>query len=84
MIVPGFCMICGGKTHTECGSCGTRKFTDRYTEVEVTWSNGAKMKIGVCVDCASSNAHGKPENKEKIAKAHHDHWQTSDRAVTLV
>lgn len=84
MITPGYCMVCNAKTHTECGHCGTKKFTDQHTEVEMTWSNGAKMKIGVCNACARANAQELPENKLKITAAHHDHWAISDRAVTLV
>jgi len=84
MIIPGYCMICGAKTHAECPTCGVKKVNGQYTEVEVSWSNGAWMRIGVCVECAATNAHTKPENKKKIEKAHHDHWRNSDRSVTLV
>ena len=85
MIQPGYCMICNAKTHTQCGTCGTKKFNDQHTEVEVKWSNGSKMRVGVCVDCAKNNLHDLSENKKKIGDAHHDHWQgKSDRSVTIV
>lgn len=88
MITPGFCIICNHKIHTECGTCGVKKFNDQYTEVEMTWSNGSKMKVGVCVHCASKSNHNLPQHKEAITRAHHDHWEesgaTPDRTVILV
>lgn len=88
MIEAGYCMICGAKTHTICSACGSKKFNDQHTEVEMKWSNGSKMMVGVCVTCAVKNAHHDPAHKEKVAKAHHDHWMEQggkvDRGVTLV
>lgn len=88
MIEPGYCMICHGVTHTSCGSCGVKKFTDQHTEVEMRWSNGSKMKVGVCVHCAMKNAHLEAVNKKKITDAHHNHWSeiraTFDPEVTIV
>lgn len=71
----GYCTICGKKIHTECASCGTKKLTDQYTEVEVEWTNGSKMRVGVCVECAVKNAHHEPHHKKTITKAHHDRWE---------
>lgn len=88
MIKAGACMVCDKDLRTSCGHCNSKKLTDQYTEVEVEWTNGAKMKIAMCVPCALKNAHAVPENKTKIANAHHDHWAEmgalSDRMVTLV
>lgn len=79
---PGRCCVCekpivsGGRP------------TGEYTEVETEWSNGTKMRIGVCMTCATSNAWATPEAKDGIAKAHFDYWEkqggTPDRTLTLV
>jgi hypothetical protein len=88
MIELGYCLLCNAKIHTQCGHCGEKKFTDQKTDVEVEWSNGSKMKIGVCVPCAASNAHGTAHGKMLVTKAHHDHWdalgQKHDREVVIV
>ena len=34
-----------------CTSCGTKKPTDKYTQVEMNLSNGSRMPVAVCVDC---------------------------------
>lgn len=71
----GFCMICDKKIMQGCPACGmNKKPTNDYTEVQVTWSNGAAMKIGVCTACATSHAWTTPAAKEGITKAHWDAW----------
>lgn len=88
MIEAGYCMLCHGETHTKCGTCGVKKFNDQHTEVEVEWSNGSRMRIGICVHCATKNAHQHAAAKDKITKAHHDHWTATggifDPGVTIV
>lgn len=88
MIEAGYCMVCNSETHSKCPSCGTKKFNAKHTEVEMQWSNGAKMKVGVCVPCAKANKWATEEAKAKITKAHHDHWEETggkvDRSVKLV
>lgn len=82
-----YCMLCQAKTHVECGSCGHKKPNDQYTQVEVTWTNGAKMQIGICVGCAMKNAHHNPQNKQVITQLHHDYWDGQghqhDRGVVI-
>lgn len=78
----GFCTICGKETKTKCGTCGAVKLTDQYTEVEVVWTNGAKMKVGLCVGCATKNAHAMPDGKKAITDAHFDHWERSGGAFS--
>lgn len=84
----GFCMLCEKEIAPPCGHCNTRKPGSQYTEVEVAWSNGSKMKVAVCVDCAVKNAHASPEAKEGITKAHWNHWDAQggdyDEAVVIV
>lgn len=69
-----YCMLCDAKTHVECGACGYKKPNDQYTQVEVQWTNGSKMQIGICVGCAIKNVHAAPENKTLITKLHQDEW----------
>lgn len=82
------CVVCDTKVHTECGSCGTKKPTDQFTEIESLWSNGSKMKIGLCVPCSLKNVHATPEGKEAITQAHFKHWDEMgfvyDKEIVIV
>ena len=84
----GYCMICDKETAKICGDCRVKKPTDQYTEVEVAWSNGSRMKIGVCVDCAVSGAYATSEAKSAITDAHWKHWIKSghrfDEGIVVV
>lgn len=84
----GYCLICKVKVHNQCGHCGEKKLTDQFTEVEVMWSNGAKMKIGVCVPCALKNAHATEEGKRIVQEDHWKHWNELggkfDREIVIV
>lgn len=70
----GYCMVCDKETAKKCDSCATKVPTKDFSEVEVAWSNGAKMRIGVCLDCATSHRWATPQAKTEITKAHWDHW----------
>jgi hypothetical protein len=65
---PGGCVVCdrpvfeGGKPN------------EHLTNVEVEWTNGSKMVVGVCKDCASRNAQATPEGKRAITAWHHVYW----------
>lgn len=82
-----YCMLCGNKTHIECGHCGHVRVNDQYTQVEVQWTNGSKMMIGLCVDCANKNAHQDPQIKAKITELHQAEWDRAghrfDREVVI-
>lgn len=84
----GFCSVCDKVIARTCDSCPAKTPTNEYTEVEVTWSNGAKMKIGVCLDCAKSHAWMSPKVKEGITQAHWDYWDKKgakyDKEVVVV
>jgi len=67
-------MICDKSIAQTCGACSHKKPTSDYTEVEIAWTNGAKMKIGVCVACAVSHVWNTPDAKKQITQAHFDHW----------
>ena len=83
-----YCMLCGTQTHVVCAHCGHARPNDQYTQVEVQWSHGPKMMIGICVGCAVKNAHCDEANKALIGKLHHDHWEKKgephDREMTIV
>lgn len=84
----GFCSVCDKEIARKCTGCDARVKTQDYTEVEVAWSNGAKMVIAVCVDCAKSHAYMTPEAKRGITEAHWDTWTKQggkfDREIVLV
>jgi len=80
----GYCTVC----EKVIASGEPKRPTQDYTEVQMEWSNGSKMKIAVCVDCAKTHRWATPEAKDGITKAHWDAWDKQnalyDRAVTLV
>jgi hypothetical protein len=84
----GYCAVCDKEIAKKCGACDTKVKTQDYTEVEVAWSNGAKMKIGVCVPCAKDHAWTSPTAKQAITQAHWDYWDKMggkyDKEVVLV
>lgn len=71
----GHCLICDKETATTCGACSHKRPNADYTQVEVQWSNGSKMPIGVCTTCAASGAWSTPEAKQAITQAHWDIWE---------
>lgn len=48
----GFCIVCDAEIAPKCGDCSTRKPGGNYTEVELKWSNGARMTTAVCIPCS--------------------------------
>ncbi len=84
----GYCSVCDKEIARKCDFCATKTKTSDYTEVEVAWSNGAKMKIGVCTDCAKNHRWTIPEVKQGITQAHWSHWDKLgakyDKEITLV
>ncbi len=84
----GYCIVCDKEIAPGCAHCGVRKAGSQYTEVEVNWSNGSKMKLAVCVPCATSNIHADDVVKDGITKAHHAYWDKHkmphDKAVVIV
>lgn len=84
----GYCGVCDKEIATSCPACSHKKPTHDYTEVDVQWSNGAKMKIAVCTHCAKTHAWATPEAKAGITKAHWDAWNKTgghyDKEIVLV
>ena len=84
----GYCSVCDKEIAKTCASCSVKSKTSDYTEVEVVWSNGAKMKIGVCLDCATNHKWMTPGAKAGITQAHWDYWDKLggkyDKEVILV
>lgn len=82
------CMICDKDIGVTCPECGSRKPNSDYTQVDVEWSNGSRMVIAVCLNCAHTHAWTTPEAKKKITIAHHDHWTekggTFDKEIVIV
>lgn len=49
----GFCLVCEKQIASPCSSCGVGwKNSEEYTHVQLTWTNGSKMDVAVCVGCA--------------------------------
>lgn len=84
----GFCMVCKTEIAPKCGDCSTRKPGNRYTEVQMEWSNGSKMPVAVCVECAVSHKWTTAHAKAAITEAHQNHWAEQggqfDKAVVIV
>lgn len=78
MIDPRLCMFCG-KDHTQPGV---------HSQVEVMWSNGSRMPIGLCKDCATSHVWTTPEGKTTIRDWHFKYWDENggryDKGITIV
>ncbi len=71
----GACLVCDKAIAKACAACGITSKTNEYTEVEIQWSNGCKMKIGICASCATNHAWMNPQAKEKIKLAHWNVWE---------
>jgi hypothetical protein len=85
----GKCCICEKDIATTCVSCGTKKFTQDHTRIEVKWSNGSVMPIGVCRSCAEKHAANmSDEIKKGITEAHINFWEGAgghpDRSIVIV
>lgn len=80
--VPGGCTVCD-KPIVDGG-----RPTQDHTQVEVTWSNGSKMTVGVCRDCATSHKWASDEGKKAIQTWHWTFWDAHranyDKGITLV
>lgn len=79
---PGFCMFCD-QSLIDGG-----RLNGHYSEVEVQWSNGSKMKIGICKDDAEKHAWTTEEGKKIITDWHHTYWKnqgaTMDEKIVIV
>lgn len=80
--MPGSCTICD----KEIFSSG--RPNEHFTQVEVVWSNGSKMSVGVCKDCAVGHKQATEEGKRAIEKWHWTFWDAQrakyDKEITLV
>lgn len=85
---PGKCCICEKDIANTCESCGAKKFSDEHTRVDVKWSNGSVMPIGVCKKCAEDKLVENDEVKRGITEAHWKFWEQMggqpDKEVTIV
>lgn len=70
----GVCLVCGKKIRDQCSGCEATKPNAHYTEVEVAWTNGSKMKVAVCLDCAKNATWATPEGKKAITEWHWAFW----------
>lgn len=80
--VPGGCVVCD-KPIVENG-----RPTPDHSQVEVEWSNGSKMTVGVCRECATNHRWATEEGKKAIQTWHWTFWDGHqakyDKGITLV
>lgn len=85
----GYCIVCDKEIASKCPHCNSGKQPNgHYTEIEVQWSNGSRMRLAMCKDCAGSHAWATEQAKKDITQAHWDAWDkmggTYDKAVVVV
>lgn len=82
----GFCIVCDKEIASKCSGCDTRKPNGQYTEVMLSWSNGSRMSMAVCLDCAPHKIW--KTDKKVLTQAVWDAWDkkghTYDKEIILV
>lgn len=85
---PGKCCVCEKSVAAECPTCGSKRLSDEHTRVDVTWSNGSVMPIGVCRKCADDKMIEKDDVKRGVTEAHWKFWEsmgaTPDKEIVIV
>lgn len=66
----GNCLVC----NTPIREKPSMKPLGNYTEVQVAWSNGSKVNVGICQPCAISATWATPEGKKSITEWHWNYW----------
>lgn len=88
MVTPGLCCICNKPIADKCPTCGSVKFNQEHNQVEVKWSNGSVMPIGVCRECAMNHRHTSDEAKRIITEGHWEYWEKQgakpDKEIVVV
>lgn len=73
----GYCLNCEKEIVPICPTCKTaRAPNENYTEVELKWSNGAKMKTAVCIQCAKGPIW--KADRKSLTQAVWDAWDKSN------
>lgn len=84
----GKCCVCEKDIADSCPTCGAKKFNAEHNQVNVRWSNGSVMPIGVCRECATGHKYDTAEAKQGITEAHWKYWESQgakpDKAVVIV
>lgn len=82
----GYCIICDKEIIHTCHACDKKTPTPDYTEVEIPWSNGSKMKMAVCTECAKERIWkaDKTEMTHAVWQAWDETNQSYDREVVIV
>ena len=82
----GLCLVCEKEIAKTCSACGAFSNTKDYVEVELTWSNKARMAVPVCTDCSKEKVW--KSDKKEMTKAIWDAWDKQggkyDKAVVIV
>lgn len=80
----GVCLVCD-KPIRDMASGG--RPNENYTQVQVTWTNGSKMDVAVCKDCAKDGTWATLEGKKRITDWHWAYWDKQNgkyaKAVTV-
>lgn len=82
----GLCIVCDKEIMSKCSGCDAKKRNGEYTEVLLPWSNGSKMAMAVCTDCAPEKVW--KADKIEMTKAVWDAWDkkhhTYSKEIVLV
>ncbi len=82
----GFCLVCDKILSVDCPGCGRKKTNEHYTEILIPWSNGSKMTVAVCTECAQGRA--AKADKMEMTQAIWDVWDKTgaryDKGIVLV
>lgn len=83
----GLCLVCETQIAKPCPTCGQGWSNgENYTHVQLQWSNGSRMEVPVCVDCARDAVW--KVDKTLMTQAIWDAWDkmeaSYDKGVVLV
>ena len=69
----GYCLVCDAEIADACKECGARKPNSKYTEVHLPTSDGSKLVVAVCTDCAPKKVW--ESDKREMMQAVQNAWQ---------
>lgn len=82
----GRCLVCEKEIAKKCSGCDAMTNTQDYTEIELNWSNGSRMRMAVCINCSKDKIW--KADKTEMTHAIWDAWDKEngkyDKEVVLV
>lgn len=81
----GFCIVCDKEISPASCDCGKRHPGPQYTEVMIPWTNGSRMAMAVCLECAPDKIW--KADKDEMTKAVWAAWDktghTYDKEIVI-